>query len=187
MIQALLYGEIEMWHGHPDLYMNKLEEIWNSPDDSVFGYFIEVDLKYSDSIEEKAKKFPFCPENKSFLNKKYNDFMEKIKPKKCAKAKKLKSDFTDKKNYLIQYRMLKFYARHGMIVDKTHGKFSFKQSKWLQKYTNFNTQKRNKAIKDVGKDFYNLLKNAFYGNTMENKRNRIRVEFFKKRWFKEYN
>ena len=26
MIQPLPYDEIEMWHGHPDLYMNWLEQ-----------------------------------------------------------------------------------------------------------------------------------------------------------------
>ena len=31
MSQMLPYDEIEMWHGHPDLYMNKLEEILNNP------------------------------------------------------------------------------------------------------------------------------------------------------------
>ena len=39
--------------------------------------------------------------------------------------------------YLVHYRMLKFYIRHGMIVDKVHEIISFKQSKWLEKYKNF--------------------------------------------------
>ena len=30
MIQTLTYDEIEMWHGHPDLYMHKLEAILNT-------------------------------------------------------------------------------------------------------------------------------------------------------------
>ena len=40
--QPLSYDEIEMWHGHPDLYINKLEEILNTPDDSDIGYFIKI-------------------------------------------------------------------------------------------------------------------------------------------------
>ena len=64
MFQILLYDEIEMWHGHPDLYMNKLEDILNAPDDSNICYFVEVDLKYSDKIREKTKNCPFCPEKK---------------------------------------------------------------------------------------------------------------------------
>ena len=58
MIQPLPYDEIEMWHGHSDLYMNKLEEILNTPDDSDIGFFIEVDLRYPDNIK-KCKDFCF--------------------------------------------------------------------------------------------------------------------------------
>ena len=45
MSQLLPYDEIEMWHGHPNLYMNKLEKSLKNPDDSDIGYFVEVDLK----------------------------------------------------------------------------------------------------------------------------------------------
>ena len=62
MSQLLPFDEIEMWHGHPDRHMNELE-ILNTPDDSDFGYFVEVDLRYPD-IKKKTKNFPFCPENK---------------------------------------------------------------------------------------------------------------------------
>ena len=39
MSQPLPYDGIEMWHGHPDLQMNKLEQILNTPDDSGNGFF----------------------------------------------------------------------------------------------------------------------------------------------------
>ena len=81
--------------------------------------------------------------------------------------------------------MLKFYVRHGMVVEKIHEITSFKRSKWLEKYINFNTQKRNRAKNDFEKDFYKLLNNAFYETTMENMRNRLRLEFFKKDEHKE--
>ena len=64
MSQPLPYDGIEMWDGHLDLYMNKLDEILDKPDDSDIGYFVEVDLRYSDKIKEKTKNFPFAPENK---------------------------------------------------------------------------------------------------------------------------
>ena len=57
-----------MWHGHSDLYMNKLDEILTTLDDSDIGYFVEVDLRYPYSIKEKTKNFPFAPEKKLFLN-----------------------------------------------------------------------------------------------------------------------
>ena len=80
--------------------------------------------------------------------------MNEIKPDSYTQCKKLICDWTDKKNYLIHYRMLKFYVRHGMIVDKVHEIISFKQSKWLNKYINFHAKKRNLATNDFQKDFH---------------------------------
>ena len=94
--------------------------------------------------------------------------------------KKLVCDWTDKKKYLIHYRMLKIYVRHGMIVEKIHEIISFKQSKWLEKYTSFNTQKRNKAKNDLEKDFFKLLNNAAFGKFLVNVRNRLGLELIKK-------
>ena len=77
-------------------------------------------------ILKKAKNFPFCPENKVIQKDKNIDYMNKIKPKNYTEAEQFICDWTDKKNYLILYRMLKFYVRHGMIVDKIHETISFK-------------------------------------------------------------
>ena len=52
-------------------------------------------------------------------------------------------------------------------------------------YIYFNTQKRNQAVNDFEKDFYKLLNNAFYGKTMENVRNRLKIKIFKKDDYRE--
>ena len=101
-------------------------------------------------------------------------------PKNYVSQKKLICDWTDKKNFLIHYRMLKFYVRHGMKINKVHSVISFKQNKWLERYVDFNTQKRNQAVNDFEKDFYKVLNNAFYGKTMENVRNRCKIEIIKR-------
>ena len=157
-----------------------LEEILNTPDDNDKGYFLEVDLEYPHKIRQKTKHFPFAPEKKTTSKDDFGPYMKSILPKNYVSHKKLICDWTDKKNYLVHYRMLKFYIRHGMKVNKVHNVISFKQSKWLEKYIDFNTQKRNQAINDFEKDFYKLLNNAFYGKTMENVRNRCKIEFIKR-------
>ena len=163
----------------------KLEDVLNTPDDSNIGYFIEVDLSYPINIKEKTKNFPFAPVNKKINPDKFSDYMKEIKPDTYIQTKKLICDWSDKKNYWVLYRMLKFYIRHGMIVDIVHNIISFKQSRWLEKYINFNTQRRNQAVNDFEKDFYKLLNNAFYGKTMENVRNRLKIKFVKKDNYRE--
>ena len=80
--------------------------------------------------------------------------MKKIQPKHYIPHEKLYCDWTDKKYYLIHYRMLKFDVRHGLANDKVHEIIALKQSKWLEKYNIFNTQKRNQAVKDFEKDLH---------------------------------
>ena len=41
--------------------------------------------------------------------------------------------------------MLEFYVRHGMVVEQIHEIISYKQSKLLEKYISFKTQKRNRC------------------------------------------
>ena len=128
MSEPLPYDEIKF-----DNNVN-LEDIINTDDDNDIGYFIEVDLKYPVDIREKTKNFPFAPENKKINRDTFNDYMKEIEPDNYTSTKKLICDWSDKKNYLVHYRMLKFYVRHGMIVDKVHEIISFKQSRWLEKY-----------------------------------------------------
>ena len=111
--------------------------------------------------------------------------MKEIKPDTYTPTKKLICDLSDKKKYLVRYRMLKFYVRHEMIVDKVHNIISFRQSRWLEKYISFNTQKRNQAVNDSEKDFYKLLNNAFYGKTMESVSNRLKRKFIEKDDYRE--
>ena len=110
----------------------------------------------------------------------FSDYMKEIKPNIYAQNRKMICDWSDEKNSLIHYRMLNFYIRHGMEVKNVHIVISFKQSKSLEKYISFNTQKQNKPKNDFEKAFYKLKNNAFYGKTLENVRDRLKVEFIKK-------
>ena len=104
----------------------KLDDILNTPDDSDIGYFVEADLTYPDNMKNKTRKFPFAPVNEKINPDNFNDYMNEKKPDTYIQTKKLICDWSDKKNYLVHYSMLKFYVRHGMIVDKIHNVISFR-------------------------------------------------------------
>ena len=101
--------------------------------------------------------------------------MNENKPKTYTQSEKLICNWTDKMKYLIHERTLRIFVRQGIILDKIHEIISFRQSKWLEKYININTQKRKQAVNDFEKDFYKLLNNAFYGKTMKNVGNLMKV------------
>ena len=132
-----------------------LEDILKTPYDSNLCYFIEVDLNYPDNIKERTKHFPFIPENKIVNPDGFSDSMKEIKPYTYKQNKKLLCDCSDYKNYLVQYREIKFYVKNGMGVDKVQEIISYKQSQWLEKYISFNTQKRNQAVNDFEKTSIN--------------------------------
>lgn len=53
---------------------------------------------------------------------------------------------------------------------------SFRQEAWIEPYISENTVLRQQAVDEFEKDYFKLLNNAFFGKTMENVRNRIRIE-----------
>ena len=96
----------------------RLNKILKTPDISVVGYYLEVDLSYPYHIRQKTKHFPFCSENNSISKDDFHGYMKRIKPKNYISHNKLFCDRTHKKKYLIHYRVLKFYVRHGMVIDE---------------------------------------------------------------------
>ena len=154
-----------------------VEDLLQIPDDNEYGYFIECDLEYPVEIKEKTKNFPFCPYQTKADPDLFSGYMNSVNQPNYKPTSKLMCDVTNKSKYMIQYRMFKFYLNQGMKVTKIHTIYCFKQSPWLGKYIDHNTQKRTVAKTNFEKNLYKLLNNAFFGKTMENVRDRTNLEF----------
>ena len=95
---------------------------------------------------------------------------------KVGEVNKLIPNLGNKKNYAIHYRNLQLYISLGMKVTKVHKILKIKQSDWLKKFVDFNTEKRKNAINDFEKNFFKFMVNSVFGKTTENLRKRINVK-----------
>ena len=64
---------------------------------------------------------------------------------KAGDVKKLIPNLGNKTNNVLHYRNLQLYLSLGMKLTKIHRVLKFKQSDWMKKYINFNTEKRTNA------------------------------------------
>ena len=63
-----------------------------------------------------------------------------------------------------------------MKLTKFHRILKLKQSDWLKKYINFNTDKMKYAANSFEKNYFKLMKNSVFGKAVENLRKRISVK-----------
>ena len=90
-------------------------------------------------------------------------------------VKKLIPNLGDKTNYVLHYRDLQLYLSLGMKLTKIHRVIKFKQSDWMKKYIDFDTEKRKNTSNCFENDFSKLMINSVYDKTMENLQQRINV------------
>ena len=85
---------------------------------------------------------------------------------KVGDVKKLIPNLGDKTSYAILHKTLQLYLSLGMELTKIHRVLKFKQSDWMKKYIDFNTEKGTNAAYSFEKDFFKLMINSVYGKTM---------------------
>ncbi|XP_065640394.1 uncharacterized protein LOC136072925 [Hydra vulgaris] len=129
-----------------------------------FSCILEVDLKYPEHLHDVHNDYPLAPERL-----------------KIDKVNKLVPNLNHKKNYVIHYENLYLYERLGMKLTKVHRGINFKESAWLSKYINLNTDLSTKATNDSKKDFFKLMNNSVFGKTIENIEKRVDVRLVFKR------
>ena len=145
---------------------------------NLIGYFLEVDLEYHDELHDLQNDYPLAPKKIAVSSGMLPNYCKKIADNyeiKVGDVKNVLTNLGNKTNYVVHYRNLQLYLSLGMKLTKIHKKLKFKQSDWIKKYIEFNTEKRMNATNDFEKDFFKLMINSVYGKTMENLQKRINV------------
>ena len=86
-----------------------------------------------------------------------SDYYKKIADEygiKVGDVEKLVPNLDNETNYVLHYRNLQLYLSLGMKLTKIHRVLKFKQSDWMKKYIDFNTEKRTNAVHAFEKDFF---------------------------------
>ena len=114
-------------------------------ENSPIGYISEVDLEYPKKLHNLHSDYPLCPEKIEISNDMLSNHCKDIADWNAIKVggvKKLVPNLKDKVKYVVHHRNLPYYLTLGMNLIKIHRILIFKQSDWLRKYVDFNTEKR---------------------------------------------
>ncbi|CAH1106876.1 unnamed protein product [Psylliodes chrysocephalus] len=138
-----------------------------------YGYVLEVDVTYPHHLQDKHTDLPFLVENIVPSNSK-------------TEIPKLVPNLNHKDKYILHYRNFKEAINNGLIVTKIHRALKFKQSRWLKKYIDLNTNMRNNAKDTSEKNHFKRMVNSVYGKTMENVDDRRDI-YLKTHWASKRN
>ena len=117
-----------------------LREILATSDDSVVGFFVEVDIAHPSSLHDSHNDLHLAPE-KILIRKSWLSLYAQSSNVKLPSdsREKLVETLLDKNRYVCHYRKLKFYVNQSLKVRKLHRVIQFRQSKWLGDYISKNT------------------------------------------------
>ena len=139
-------------------------------------YVLEVDLEYPDELHVFHNDYPLAPEKIKVNSDMLSGYCSAIASRygiKIGEVNKLIPNLGNKEKYVVHYRNLQLYVSLGMRVKKIHRVLKFKQSDWLKKFVDFNTEKRKCVSNKFEETFFKLMVNSVLGKTMENLRKRV--------------
>ena len=115
---------------------------------SPTGYFLEVDIEYSDKLYKLHNDYALTPEKLAVFSDMLSKYCKNTTDKyeiKVGDAKKLIPNLGNKSNYVVHYRNLQLFLSLEMKLTEIHGVLEFKQSDWMKRYIDFNTKKKNEC------------------------------------------
>ena len=142
MSQYLPYGGFKWLKNVDKFNVNSVSE------KSPIGYILEVDLKYPDKLHKLHNDYSLAPEKLAIPYDMLSDYCKDVAGEyeiKVGDVKKSIPNLHNKTNYVLYYTNLQLHLSLGMKLTKVYRVFKFKQSDWMKKYINFNTEKKSKC------------------------------------------
>jgi hypothetical protein len=153
--------------------------------ESQTGYILEVDLIYPRKLHAHHFDFPMAPYkkkmDKSMLSP-YNTRLCEINNFNYVnKCSKLIADFTTERKYVVHYKTLLLYLKHGLQIRKVHRILEFQQKAFMKPFIEFNNTKRKEADNKFDQNLFKNCNNMCFGKQIENVTKRIHVKLVHKR------
>ena len=126
------------------------------------GCILEVDLEYPAELHDFHNDFPLAPEKLTL-----------------GKVVKLTQNLRDKEAMVLHGKNLQLYLSLGMKLKSIRRGLKFKEKNFMKCYIDKNTSLRSQAKNDFEKELFKLMNNSVFGKTMENVRNRVKIELVK--------
>ena len=147
------------------------DKILTLDDESDTGYLFDVNLKIPDDKHDYFNNYTPLPIKKIIKKDDINkwqqvDYNETNTDKLCCSLE-------DRKDYKVNYRMLKLALKLGFELINVNRVLQYEQKAFIKEYIMLNTRLRTIATSEFEKDFFKLMNNSVFGKTMENVRNRI--------------
>ena len=174
MSQYLPYSGFK-WLNHKEISDFCLNSVIEN---SSIGYILEVDLECPSELHVLLNDYPLAPEKLKISQNMLSKCCSNIANKygiKIGEVNKLVPNSGNKSKYIVHYKNLQLYLSLGMKFTKVHRILKFKQSDWLKKYIDFNTDKRKNEANSFEKKYFKLMNNSVFGKKMENLRKIINV------------
>ena len=138
-------------------------------ENSSIGYILEVDLEHPDELHGLHNDYPLATE-KLAISYMLSDYSIKIADEYGILVGDVKNWFQIWITKLIMYLITEIFSCVYLWEWSFHRLLKFKQSDWMKKYIDFNTEKGTNAANSFEKDFFKWMVNSVYGKTMENLR-----------------
>ena len=142
MSRYLTYGRLKWLKNTDKSDVNSISE------KSPIVCILEVDLEYPDKLHVLHNDYLLALEKLAISYDMLSYYSKKIAEEyemKVGDVKKLIQNLGNKTNYVFYYKNLQLYLSLVMKLTKIYRVLNFKQSDWMKKHINFNTEKKNKC------------------------------------------